>query len=312
MRNILVIGGSGFIGKNLINYLLSTKGYQIHVLARSKSNHINSQQTDSNILIHEVNLDELNEIEKILIEHNIDTVVHLSSSLKPNSDVNSFSYECKKIISPSTFLISLCSKLEITFVYFSSGGAIYGNGYDRPHSENDPLKPISYYGLAKYYLEEAIRLEHRSTGLKYLILRPSNPYGPGQNLTANQGLVAVSLGKIYSQEKLSIWGDGSSVRDYIYIEDLCACVHRLLFLDCKNKTFNIGSGKGSSINKIIEIIANTLNIQPDVEYIEPRIFDVKSSILNISYLENNIGELAFTPLEQGISSFADLIMKGDL
>jgi UDP-glucose 4-epimerase len=312
MKNILVLGSSGFIGKNLINFLSSTNEYQIHTFVRSESMHTNNHQINTNIQIHQVNLEESNRIEKILTEQKINIVIHLSSSLKPNSDVNSFNYECKNIISPSVRLISLCSKLEIMFVYFSSGGAIYGNGNDRPHIENDSLKPISYYGLAKYYIEEAIRLEHRSTGLKYLILRPSNPFGPGQNLNANQGLIAVTLGKIYSQEKLTIWGDGSSIRDYIYIEDLCAYVHKLLCLDCKNKTFNVGSGEGVSVKKIVEVIYNTLNIQPNVEYIDPRVFDVDSSILNISYLEDHIGELVITPLEKGISSFADFIIKGDL
>tara|TARA_B100001059_G_C17824087_1_gene580229 strand:+ start:1484 stop:2419 length:936 start_codon:yes stop_codon:yes gene_type:complete len=311
MKNILFIGGSGFLGKNLINLLLKTKEYKIHVLCRTESNFKNFHLIDSKVKIYQANLRECDKIKQILTDQKIDIVMHLSSSLKPNSDIDSFNYECKKVISPTTSLISLCSKLDILFVYFSSGGAVYGNSWNRSHSENDPLRPISYYGLAKYYVEEAIRLENRSSGLRYLILRPSNPFGPGQDLNGSQGLIAVTLEKILSQKKISIWGDGTSIRDYIYIDDLCQYVYKLLNLNCQNETFNLGSGNGSSVKKIIETTSNITNIAPDVEYTNSRSFDVDSSILDVSYLEKHIGELGKTPLEKGISLFADYIKKGD-
>lgn len=311
MKNILVIGGSGFIGTNLINFLLKTQEYKIHALSRKESNFKNFHQLNSKITIHQVSLVECSKIEQILIEQEIDIVIHLSCSLKPNSDINSFNYECKEVIPSTTSLISLCSKLGILFVFFSSGGAIYGNGHNRPHSESDYLKPISYYGLAKYYLEEAIRLENRSSGLRYLILRPSNPFGPGQDLNGSQGLIAVVLGNIRSHKKISVWGDGNSIRDYIYIDDLCQNVCKLINLNCQNETFNIGSGEGVSVKKIIETTANIVNVTPDVEYTDSRSFDVDSSILDVSYLEKHVGELTKTPLEEGISLFADYISKGD-
>ncbi len=311
MKNILFIGGSGFLGKNLINLLLKTKEYKIHVLCRTESNFKNFHLIDSKVKIYQANLSECDKIKQILTDQKIDIVMHLSSTLKPNSDIDSFNYECKKVISPTTSLISLCSKLDILFVYFSSGGAVYGNSCNRSHSENDPLRPISYYGLAKYYVEEAIRLENRSSGLRYLILRPSNPFGPGQDLNGSQGLIAVTLGKILSQKRISIWGDGTSIRDYIYIDDLCQYVYKLLNLNCQNETFNLGSGNGSSVKKIIETTSNITNIAPDVEYTNSRSFDVDSSILDVSYLEKHIGKLVKTPLEKGISLFADYIKKGD-
>ncbi len=108
-----------------------------------------------------------------------------------------------------------CASNHIEFVFLSSGGTVYGvkGGVI---SENEPVAPISYYGLSKVQIEDLINFYHRRYNLNYLILRPSNPYGFGQNLYGKQGLIAVIIGKILSKESIVVFGDGTTIRDYIY------------------------------------------------------------------------------------------------
>ena len=146
--------------------------------------------------------------------YKIDTVVHLVSTIIPGSDFENYKREYQNVIFPTIEIMKFCAERKIKFVYFSSGGTIYGDTTDlRKFKETDPMLPISYYGWSKQMMENSIHYVHRTAGLEYLILRPSNPYGYGQNIYGKQGLVAVAIGKILSGEPIQIWGDGSNIRD---------------------------------------------------------------------------------------------------
>ena len=174
--------------------------------------------------------------------------------------------------------MEICAEREVKFVYFSSGGTIYGNRNDvLPFVEQDPMAPISYYGWSKQMMENSILFMHRTKGLDYLIVRPSNPYGHGQNLFGKQGLVAVAIGKILKGEPVEVWGDGSAVRDYIYIDDLAKVFLQLIEKDVKNTTLNIGAGRGYSVNDVLAFLKIVSGKDFKIEYKNPR--PVESRIL---------------------------------
>ena len=172
----------------------------------------------------------------------------------------------------------------------------------KPFVETDAMAPISYYGWSKQMMENSIHYVHRTTGLKYLILRPSNPYGHGQNIHARQGLIAVALGKIFAGEPITVWGDGSNVRDYIYIDDLCKAVVQLIEKDVHNTTINIGSGEGVSINDIIRVLKEVVDEEVKVDYLPARSADVAHMILDTSRLKKYVN-MNFTSLHEGITKF---------
>jgi UDP-glucose 4-epimerase len=169
----------------------------------------------------------------------------------------------------------------------SSGGTIYGNKHGFSH-EKDPPSPISFYGFAKFQIEEMILFYHRRYGLNYLILRPSNPFGYGQNLFGKQGLIAVLMGKIITDSTAVIFGDGLALRDYIYINDFTYYIAELLKNNILNITLNIGSGKGYSVKQIIKFVEETSNKKLNFELTEPRENDVKEFVLDISLLNKLI------------------------
>lgn len=310
MTNILLIGGAGFIGSNIIAHLYKSKEIRISVLEPVFSSlHRISEYP---VQVYRGCIDDTDMLESIIARDDIDTVVHLVSTIVPGSGFCEFQKEFSSVIFPSIRLMEICSRKKIRFIYFSSGGTIYGNHKEKyvPFTEECPIAPISYYGWSKQMMENSVLYMHRTKNLQYMIIRPSNPYGMGQNLYGNQGIIAVALGKILSREKITVWGDGNSIRDYIYIDDLGKAVSDILLRkDIVNMTLNIGSGKGYSVNEIIEVLRNIAEEDVLVEYVPARQVDVSSVVLDISRLNQLVN---FNPLgiNEGIGKFYKYVKDG--
>ena len=308
MKNLLLLGGGGFIGSNLIKCLTQYNGSLTLFAVEPKDADIH-RLYGLQIQIYRISLEDTDNLETIIVEHSIDTVVHLVSTLVPGSSYDEYIKEIRSIIIPSIDLLKVCTEKNVMFVFFSSGGTIYGNRKtNMPFSETDETAPISYYGQAKQMMEQAILFMHRTHNLKYLIVRPSNAYGKGQNLKGNQGLIAVSLGNILANKPIHVWGDGSAVRDYIYIEDLCKAFCSLLINDITDTTVNIGSGVGYSVNEVLQYIRDVTSIDFDVIYEKARSADISTMILDTSRL-NSFINMQYTSLAKGIESFYKFLKR---
>ena len=311
MNNILLVGGAGFIGSNVITHLLQKRDISIFVLEPEfASLH---RLGGLPITVFRGELSNLDEVKTIILENKIDTVVHLVSTLIPGSSFDDYQREFTNVLYPTVRLMEFCSEQDIKFVYFSSGGTIYGDrkGEVTPFKEGEPMAPISFYGWSKQMMENSILFMHRTQSLKYLIIRPSNPYGKGQNLHGKQGLIAVALGKLLSGESILVWGDGTAVRDYIYIDDLGKAVAEVLSDDSiVNETLNIGSGVGYSVNQIIDALRGVVKEDVKVEHISARQQDVSSVVLDTTKLKSLI---SFNPrvIEEGIEAFYKDVKNGE-
>lgn len=242
-------------------------------------------------------------IESLINDYRIDTVVHLASMLIPSSGFQEFQEELKDIVLPTIELIHICSNNATKFVFISSGGTVYGEpNCKSPIKEDFTTAPISYYGLSKKIIEDAILFERREHNLQFLILRPSNAYGPGQNVSGQQGLIGVAIHKALCNEPLTIWGDGNNSRDYIYIEDLSTIVASILNDDIINKTINISSGQGYTEQDIIDAVNKIADTRIVTKYQSARHYDVSSAVLDNSLMQKLV-PVKLIPLELGISKF---------
>ena len=302
MKRILFLGGAGFIGSNLIRTLIGRKDdIKVYVLEPSFANI--SRLDGMEVQVFRGTLQDIDFVQSIIEANHIDTIVHLVATIIPGSTFEDYKREYQQVIFPTIELMQYCAQKDIKFVYFSSGGTVYGNRTDMtPFKETDPMAPISYYGWSKQMMENSILYVHRTAGLKYLIVRPSNPYGHGQNIHAKQGLIAVALGKILAGDPIVVWGDGSNVRDYIYIDDLCEVLCQLLEKDVCNTTLNIGSGVGASINDIIQVLRDVVSEEVQVEYQPARKVDVSHMILDTTHLKQYVN-VEFTSLVDGVTRF---------
>lgn len=170
-----------------------------------------------------------------------------------------------------------------------------------PIQEVHDVNPESSYGIQKLAIEKYLYLFYKNYGLDYLILRPSNPYGPRQNPLANQGLISVALNKAKLSEPIQIWGDGSIVRDYIFIDDLINAAISAAFTQTSSKVFNIGSGKGYSINQIIEKVCKITGREISILYGIPRACDPKTVVLDTARAKNELDWNLTVNIDKGIS-----------
>ena len=307
MKKILFIGGAGFIGSNIISKLQHVD-YEIHVCEPAGANM--QRLNGLEVKLHHTLLSDIGSISKIIQVNDIDIVVHLVSTLIPGSTYEDYKNEYRNVIFPSIELMELCAQKKIRFVFFSSGGTVYGNKSDvLPFKESDDMNPISYYGWSKQMMENSIQFMNRTVGLDYLVLRPSNSFGHGQNLYGKQGLVAVAIGKLLKNETIEVWGDGSAVRDYIYVDDLANIFVKLIEGDVYNKTLNIGSGRGYSVNDVLAFLKIVSGKDLRIVYQNPRPVDVSNMVLDTTRLKEVIN-YELTPFMDGVRKFYEEVKGG--
>lgn len=304
--NVLIIGSTGFIGKNIVDFFLNID-YNLVLLVRDSSSIIlDSDDDNKSIKIVQADLKDIVFVKKIIENHNINIVIHLASGLIPSSNKDDFNKEMNEIILPTYSLLEYLSEKKIKIIYFSSGGTIYGKVQVNKILETHLLQPISYYGYGKLMIENYIQFLNRTKNLSYLILRPSNVYGKYQRLESKQGFISVSIGKVLSGKPIEIWGDGETIRDYVNVQDVAILTRKLINMNINNEVINIGSGIGTSLNDIVSIVQKNINKEFKVEYKDSRSVDVDKMVLDITKLKSYIN-YEFKNIEDGISEFIGYI-----
>ena len=298
---ILFIGGAGFIGSNLVKWFCESGSFKVTVIEPETASVMRLDGLQVEIV--RASLANVEAVEQIIANKRIDTVVHLVSTLIPGSGYEDFKRELTDMVFPSIRIMEYCARFDIKFVYFSSGGTVYGNRTTmQPFVETDDMAPISYYGWSKQMMENSILFKNRTEKLRYLIVRPSNPYGHGQNLYGRQGLVAVAIGKILNGQPVEVWGDGSAIRDYIYIDDLAEIFFQLIDNDVTNETVNIGSGRGYSVNDVLAFLKIISKVDFRIIYENARPMDVSNMVLDTTKMLGKVN-ISLTPMLDGISTF---------
>lgn len=298
---ILFIGGAGFIGANLVKRFCENGSFEVTVIEPETASVMRLDGLQVEIV--RASLANVEAVEQIIANKRIDTVVHLVSTLIPGSGYEDFKRELTDMVFPSIRIMEYCARFDIKFVYFSSGGTVYGNRTTmQPFVETDDMAPISYYGWSKQMMENSILFKNRTERLRYLIVRPSNPYGHGQNLYGRQGLVAVAIGKILNGQPVEVWGDGSAIRDYIYIDDLAEVFFQLIDNNVSNETVNIGSGRGYSVNDVLAFLKIISKVDFKIKYENARPMDVSNMVLDTEKM-HKFTNVELTPMLEGVSMF---------
>lgn len=301
MKNYLLLGGNGFLGKNITELLIKQRK-NVFIMDTMKTNKFEKVKE------YEGKLTEIELIKKIILENSIEVVVHLISSLHTSDNYEKFRNEIEEIINPTYELIEFLKSNKIKFIYLSSGGTVYNRGENLFKKESETTNPLTYYGYSKKLIEDYI-LFNKQKGLEYLILRISNPYGKYQNIYGNQGVIGIFINKILNNEKIEVYGDGENIRDYIYIDDFKDIFQGLIDFHIKNEIINIGSGEGTSLNMILNILKKTICKEMNIEYLPTRKTDIKSIILDINKLKSILPNKRFISIDKGIKNFYKEIKK---
>jgi UDP-glucose 4-epimerase len=299
MARCLVVGGNGFIGSHLSERLLR-EGYEVAVLDRFKSGVNNLWEISGQIEIFRGSyLDQ--ELLRTAME-GMDYVFHYASSTTPATSIADPVYEIESNLLGSVRLLQIARDEGVKKVIFpSSGGTIYGEPKRLPVREEDCALPSNPYAISKWAVERYLHHFHELYGLDYLILRYSNPYGERQSPYGKQGVIPIFLNRIKHNQRPVIYGDGSMVRDYIYINDIIDATSILFESVIKDKVFNVGSGIGVSLNEIIKTMYSIFGeeIRPIYEINSSRTY-VTSIVLDIAKIETKTGWKPSTSIEEGI------------
>jgi UDP-glucose 4-epimerase len=298
----LIIGGNGFMGVHLVDRLLererSVRIYdrspnRFRAVPRRAAEYIEGQLGDYKLVRKAV--------------EGAEVVYHLACTTVPSTSNDDLTYDVCSNLIDTIQLLESCVEFGVRKVVFASSAAVYGLPNALPIHEDHPTNPISSYGITKLAIEKYLELFRHLYGLDYLALRISNPYGQYQNPMGQQGVVGMFLHRVYKGESLTIWGDGSTLRDYVYISDVVDALERSAEVESQKRVLNVGSGRGISLNELLQLIAGTVGVQPAVEYLPTRAVDIPASVLGISRARAELGWSPKTEIAEGVAIAWDWI-----
>jgi len=276
----LILGGKGFIGSHL-SRALAAAGQAPGVFDRPQE-FLAPAQLDAAL-------------------EGVEVVFHLISTTVPKSSNDDLVADIEANVVGTLRLLDLCRRRKVRKVVFiSSGGTVYGVPRGTPVSESHPTEPICSYGIHKLAIEKYLHLNWSLHGLDYCVLRVANAYGEGQRTDAAQGAVAAFLERAVRGSPIEIWGDGSVVRDYVYVGDIVQALLKAAAHRGEQKVFNIGSGIGVSLNELVREIGKIVGRAPEVRYAPGRGFDVPANVLDATAAREQLGWRPSTSLPEGL------------
>jgi UDP-glucose 4-epimerase len=295
IQKVLVTGGTGFIGQHLVNELLA-KARQICVLTRNVQGFYNNGR----ITYYTGDFTRAADLATLL--SGVDVVYHLAVTTTPGHSNEQIQYDAHTNLMGSLTLMEQAAKAGVRrFVFVSSGGSVYGLNGGSLIDEEHPTNPISAHGVSKLAAEKYLEIFRRQYGMEYRIARASNPYGEGQDPNRGQGFIAYALGRLSQGEELVIWGDGSVVRDYVYVGDVAEALALMLDDQAPYRVYNVGSGQGHSLNELVAILAQLTGRKSGVRYVAGRPADVPYNCLHIGRIKQALRWEPHTDLQTGLA-----------
>lgn len=301
MANIIVFGANGFIGRNLVRALAATKADSIVAFDKFSAYQRDSShafESHPNVKVMIGDFFNRGDITNALKD--MDYVFHLVSATTPVTSNNDPLIDITNI-KGSIELFDACVKAGVKKVVFiSSGGTVYGDIDSEKIDELTLPAPHSPYGIGKLTIEHYLRYFQYVSGLKYVVYRVANPYGPGQNIHGKQGVIPIFMHQFLTDSPITIYGKGDMIRDYLYVDDLIEMITTSYAKDTKHPEYNVGSGHGSSVNELVAAIEKCSGIRvPKRHSPTPPTF-VRRSVLDINRFVGEFGVKPRTSLEEGI------------
>ncbi len=298
----LVTGGAGFIGSHLVDSLVEL-GHEVLVIDNLSSGRRENVNPRAELKVLDICDEEA--IFKSIHDFSPNYIHHYAAQIDARLSVKKPSYDARINIIGSINVIKAGVKAGAEkFIYISSGGAIYGEPLYCPVPEDHPINPVSPYGLSKYTVEEYLRLIHCQTNLPYVCLRYPNVYGPRQDPHGEAGVLAIFSQAMLEGKPLTIFGDGSATRDYLFVSDVVRS-NLLVTNNVPTGSYNIGSGVETSVKEIFHLLADALSYKKKPTYSSPKLGDINHICLDCNKAKKELGWEPIVNLKEGI----DLLLQ---
>ena len=303
---LIVLGGSGFIGSHLCRALV-THGQTVRIFDRNDTPPEAFGDLAQSIEIVTGDISRPEEVvsairDATVLINLVHTTVPGSSMIDPGADI------INNVASSARWLKHIGETSLRKIIYFSSGGTVYGES-DVPLTEDHPTNPLNSYGITKLAIEKYTAMYATHAGIDCFIVRPSNVYGPGQQLQHGQGVIGIMANRALRGEELEVWGKGTYRRDYLFIDDLVSAILKLLEYSGSYRVFNVSSGVGHSVLDVISALQKLIEPFPNVAYSPERPIDVPVNILDSSRLQQETGWRPEIGFEEGIRRTIEWMQK---
>lgn len=291
----LVIG-CGFIGSNVVTQIARGEEPPVVLTRRRPPAEIVATIGESNLHLGDAADPQI--VDRAL--EGIDRVAFCAGGLMPADAELEPERDRVLTLGPlHTVLAALQRRPEVTLAYLSSGGTVYGEPQRLPAQEDDPTIPVSAYGELQLACEQEIERARAEHGLNARILRCSTVYGKHQTPDRGQGAIVTFLHRIEHGKPIELYGDGSTIRDYIYAEDVADAVIALLDREDCAPVVNVGAGQGTSLLEVLRLAEQQVGRSAQIVPCGERGFDVHQIVLDTKRL-HEMARLEITPLETGI------------
>ena len=284
-KKIIITGGCGFIGSSLTDFLIK-KGFEIFVIDNFSTNKIVKPNKKSHFFKIDIrNVHKLNRIKNVYAIIHLAALADILISKEREKEYFNNNLEGLQIV------LNFCADNKIKKFIFASSASVYGNKNKIAVKENQSLNPGHYYAYSKLIGENMLRLYSKINNFDYTILRFFNIYGPKSN-----AVISTFLAQKLQKKKITIFGNGKQRRDFLYIDDLCDAIFRVIKnKKAKNEIYNLGSGKSVSIKEIKDKISpkNFVNL-------EKRNDDIEVSIADISKIKKHLNWFPKVNIDNGL------------
>ena len=307
---VLVTGAAGFIGSTLVDRLLAegreVVGYDSldpFYSEELKLRNLENALKSSSFRLVRADIRDAGAMNRVFSEGRFDGVVHLAALAGVRPSLERPSLYADVNVHGTSLILETATRYGNPNVAFASSSSVYGERDDGPFRETDPVeRPISPYAATKRAGELVAHTFHHACGLSVSCLRFFTAYGPRQrpDLAIRKFAERIVLG-----QPIPIFGDGSALRDYTYIDDIVDGVVRALDTDSGFAIYNLGAGRKVSVLEVVKLLENALESPVEIEWLPAQIGDVSRTWADITAARDALGYSPHTTMEQGIERFVE-------
>lgn len=290
-----IIGCNGFVGKHLAFALNRIENIELFLFGKSNTNKtdVNSPYYKIDVYYDEILTNKLKQL---------DVIYYLASSSIPLTSWENPQVEITENLLPFLKFLEIVS-VETNvkkIVFISSAGTVYGSSMNKLNEDTNKL-PFSPYGINKLTMEYYLNYFNKKNSINYDIFRVSNVYGQNQDTTKGLGIINTFLENIIQKKDITVYGNGETIRNYIYIKDVVSFMLTSLSSDLyKSNIYNLSSDDNLSINNLLEVIKSNVKEEFNVIYINQRNSDNPYIVLDNDRIKSEFSNIKFTPINKGI------------
>lgn len=302
MAKMLVTGGAGFIGSNLVKRLLED-GHEVCVLDNLSSGY------NSNLsLFHDVRFEEGDIRDESIVAdcvRGVEVIFHLAGSVGNKRSIEYPILDSEINVLGTLKLLEAARRAGVRKIVSASSAGIFGELKTLPIREDHPVEPDTPYGSSKLCMEKQCLAYAKLYDIESVCLRYFNVYGPNQRYDAYGNVIPIFAYKIMRRECVPIFGNGEQTRDFIHVLDVVQANIKAAMTTGVSGAFNMGSGQRITINKLVKLIGDATNLEPLVEYGPARRGDVLHSLADISAACGAFGFQPSVTMESGIATYVE-------